>query len=69
MLAVDQDPAGHGGVRVSRVACGSANCEVYARQLSAGAWSVVLLNRASTTQTIAATWSMFGQTNGPYTGS
>jgi alpha-galactosidase len=66
VIAVDQDALGIQGKRVSQVACGSANCEVYARQLSSNAWAVVLFNRSSTSQSISATWSMFGET-GPYT--
>jgi alpha-galactosidase len=59
VIAVDQDPLGIEGGRVSRAACGDANCEVYARQLSGSKWAVVLFNRASTPQSITATWSMF----------
>jgi alpha-galactosidase len=67
VIAVDQDSAGIQGKRVSRITCGDANCEAYARQLSDGAWAVVLFNRSSTSQSISATWSMFGQ-SGPFAG-
>lgn len=66
VIAVDQDPLGVIGSRVSSVSCGSGLCEVYAKQLSGGAWAVVLWNRDSASHSISATWSMFGQT-GPYT--
>jgi alpha-galactosidase len=64
-IAIDQDSAGIQGVRVARTACGDANCEVYAKQLSGGAWAIVMLNRASTSQSISATWASFGQ-SGPF---
>ena len=66
VIAVDQDSLGITGARVSSVSCGSGLCEVYAKQLSGGAWAVLLWNRDSSSHSISATWSMFGQT-GPYT--
>ncbi len=66
VIAVDQDSQGSGGKRVTRVACGSANCETYAKSLASSKWAVVLFNRASTTQSVTSTWTDFGGT-GPYT--
>ena len=61
VVAVDQDVLGLTGSRVSQVSCGDANCEVYIKQLSGtNNWSAVLLNRASTTQTVSATWGSLG---------
>jgi alpha-galactosidase len=67
VIAVDQDSAGITGARVSQVTCGSAFCEVYAKQLAGtNKWALVLWNQDSAPHSIAATWSMFGQ-SGTYT--
>lgn len=66
VIAVDKDALVICGSRVSRVTAGDGFGEVYAKQLSGGAWAVCLFNRASTSQSITATWSMFGA-SGPFT--
>jgi len=67
VIAADQDiPSGCfatgscQGKRVSRTACGSANCECYAKKLSSSKWFIVGWNRASTSQTVTCTFADFG---------
>ncbi len=65
VIAVDQDPQGIEGQRVSQVSCGDSYCEVWVKQLSYGAWAIGLFNRASTTQTVSTTWTTI---NGVFSG-
>jgi alpha-galactosidase len=73
VIAVDQDAAGIEGVRISQTACGSANCEVWARQLTGtNTCAIALLNRDSAAHNIAATFATIAATipacgSGPYT--
>ncbi len=60
IIAVDQDENCTAGTRYSHVSQGGAFVDVWARPLTSGSWAVVLMNQASTPQTIAAAWSMFG---------
>jgi alpha-galactosidase len=67
VIAVDQDPAGNSGSRVSQVACGSYFCEVYAKPLAGtNKWAIVLWNQDTSAHSITVNWSMFSET-GPYT--
>ena len=67
VIAVDQDTLGAVGSRISQTSCGSAECEVYAKQLSgANKWAVVLWNQDSSSHSITSTFSAFGG-SGTYT--
>lgn len=67
VIAVDQDADGFPGWQASSVACGDSSCQVYVKPGTGSTWTLALLNRASTSQTISATWSMFGG-SGTYSG-
>jgi len=52
VIALDQDPLGREGERVWK----NGDLEVWAKQLQDGSRAVVLLNRGSAEEEIAATW-------------
>jgi alpha-galactosidase len=56
VIAVDQDPLGREGERVWK----NGDLEVWAKQLKDGSRAVVLLNRGSAEEEIAATWQDLG---------
>lgn len=56
VIAVDQDPLGREGDRVWK----NGDLEVWAKQLKDGSRAVVLLNRGSAEEEIAATWQDLG---------
>jgi len=56
VIAVDQDPLGSEGRRVSK----SGDLEVWARPLQDGGRAVILLNRSAATQDIAVNWEQIG---------
>src|SRR5581483_4968867 len=56
VIAVDQDPLGREGQRVSK----DGDLEVWAKQLKDGSRAVLLLNRGSSPQEISATWEAIG---------
>lgn len=56
VIAVDQDPLGREGERVWR----NGDVEVWAKQLRDGSRAVVLLNRGSAEQEVAARWQDLG---------
>jgi alpha-galactosidase len=56
VIAVDQDPLGREGTRVAK----NGPAEVWSRQLSDGSRAVVLFNRDTKEQEIAATWEELG---------
>ena len=59
VIAVDQDPLGSEGRRVSK----SGDLEVWARPLLDGGRAVILLNRSASTQDIAVNWEQLGYPN------
>ena len=65
-IAVNQDPLGLMGVRYAHNSVSGSYTDVWAKQLSGGQWAICLANRTSVSQSISATWSMFGQ-SGPFT--
>jgi alpha-galactosidase len=56
VIAVDQDPLGREGARVSK----NGDAEVWARPLAGGNRAVILFNRGKEEQTITANWEDFG---------
>ena len=56
VIAVDQDPLGKEGTRVSK----NADLEVWAKQLQDGSRAVILLNRGATEASITANWEELG---------
>ncbi len=56
LIAVDQDPLGKEGTRVSK----QGDAEVWARQLADGNRAVVLFNRGETATEITVTWEELG---------
>ncbi len=56
VIAVDQDPLGHEGVRVRH----QDNQDVWAKPLQNGGVAVVLLNRGASEQTIGVKWDEIG---------
>ncbi|MDX2055801.1 MAG: hypothetical protein SFV15_25585 [Polyangiaceae bacterium] len=56
VIAVNQDPLGKAGYRVSP----AGNTEVWARELSDGGRAVVLLNRGMSATNVTAQWSQVG---------
>jgi alpha-galactosidase len=56
IIAVDQDALGQQGRRIAK----SGDAEIWARPLSDGDRAVVLFNRSSAPQTIAADWTALG---------
>jgi len=56
VIAVDQDPAGKQGTRVSK----SGDGEVWAKPLADGSKAVGLFNRGSSEATVAVNWSDVG---------
>jgi alpha-galactosidase len=56
VIAVDQDPLGHEGIRVAK----DGPLEVWSKQLSDGSRAVVLFNRDSKEQQINMTWAELG---------
>jgi alpha-galactosidase len=58
-IAVDQDPLGSEGKRVSK----NGDLEVWARPLQDGSRAVILLNRGTAVQEIAVTWEQLGYPN------
>jgi alpha-galactosidase len=79
VIAVDQDPFGAQGVRISKTACGSGSstgnnyCEVWAKQLTGtNTCAIGLFNRSGTAQSITATFATIAASipacgSGPYT--
>jgi alpha-galactosidase len=73
IIAVDQDALGISAFRAQSASCGSATCEVWARQLvGTNTCAIALLNRASTSQSITATFATIAGVvaacgSGPYT--
>jgi alpha-galactosidase len=73
IIAVDQDPLGLQGYRVSSTSCGSSVCEVWAKQLTGtNRCAIALFNQSSTAQSITATFSTIASVvpacgSGPYT--
>jgi alpha-galactosidase len=58
VIAVDQDPLGIQGVRVSHTACGSSYCDVFARKITGtNTCAVGLFNRDSAAHSISVTWA------------
>jgi alpha-galactosidase len=56
VIAIDQDPLGQQGRRVSK----NGDLEVWSKQLADGGRAVVLLNRGATPATFAAKWTDLG---------
>jgi alpha-galactosidase len=56
VIAVNQDPLGREGTRVSK----SGDAEVWARPLAGGNRAVILFNRGGSQQTIAVDWESLG---------
>ena len=56
VIAVDQDPLGRQGTRVSR----QGDAEVWARQLADGGYAVGLFNRGAAEAKVTAQWSDIG---------
>jgi alpha-galactosidase len=73
IISVDQDALGFVGVQVSSVACGSATCQVWAKQLTGtNTCAIALFNLDSSAHNITATFSTVAATvpacgSGPYT--
>ena len=72
VIAVDQDPLGKMAARVSQTACGSKNCEVWAKQMVGNTCAIALLNRDAAPHDITATFSTINGVvsacgTGPYT--
>jgi alpha-galactosidase len=58
VIAVDQDPLGRQGRRVQKAAA----TEIWARELSGGAYAVLLLNRGAVPTTVRVIWDDLGVT-------
>jgi alpha-galactosidase len=56
VIAVDQDPLGHQGTRVSK----NGDLEVWTRPLADGSRAVILFNRGAETKDIAVDWTSLG---------
>jgi alpha-galactosidase len=73
VIAVNQDAAGVGGMRISQAACGSTYCEVWARQLTGtNTCAIGLFNRDNSAHNITATFATIASAipacgSGPYT--
>ena len=61
VIAIDQDPAGKQGKRISQ----NGDKEVWAKDLADGSKAVALFNRAIDTATIGVKWSDLGMTAAP----
>jgi alpha-galactosidase len=61
VIAIDQDPDGHQGHRVSK----SGDQEVWTKPLAGGAQAVALFNRASTPAKVTVQWSDLGLKSAP----
>lgn len=61
VIAVDQDPLGKQGTRVSQ----PGDQEVWAKELTGGAKAVALFNRATDNAKVTVTWSNIGFSNTP----
>jgi alpha-galactosidase len=72
VIAVDQDALGKSPVQISQTVCGSATCDLWAKQLSGGACAILMVNRDSSSQNITATFATIAAAvpacgSGPYT--
>jgi alpha-galactosidase len=61
VIAIDQDPDGHQGHRVSK----SADQEIWIKSLSGGAQAVAIFNRASSAAKVSVKWSDLGLKSAP----
>jgi alpha-galactosidase len=61
VIAVDQDPAGKQGTRISK----TGDSEVWMKELADGSKAIALFNRAAAQATVSVKWSDAGFTQAP----